>query len=96
MKLVSIVRTPNKRKEFIATFALDNGKNKVVRFGTNSNYVLNKNKTVKDRVNYRKRHRANERWSNPLTPGSLSRYILWGESRSLQKNISAFKSRFKL
>ena len=28
--------------------------------------------------------------------GSLARYILWGDSTSLQKNITDFKNKFKL
>jgi hypothetical protein len=45
---------------------------------------------------YLARHRANETWSNPKTAGSLSRYILWGDSTSLEANVRAFKRRFSL
>ena len=43
---------------------------------------------------YLNRHRATENWSNPKTPGALSRWILWGDSKSLRKNIESFKRRF--
>ena len=52
----------------------------------------------KDRLRreaYLKRHRASENWSDPMTAGALSRWLLW-ESTSLQRNISAFKRRFSL
>lgn len=96
VKLKSITRTPNQNKEFLALFILENGKVKKVRFGTKSNYVLNKNKTEIDKKNYILRHKVNESFSNFLSPGSLSRYILWGNSRNINTNIASFKKKFKL
>ena len=95
MKLISIKRTPNENKEFKAVFDV-NGRTKTTRFGTSSNFVLNPNKTIRDRTNYIKRHQVNEDFNDPTSAGSLSKHILWGDSRSLKKNISAFKKRFKL
>lgn len=48
------------------------------------------------RANYLRRHKTTETWSNPKTAGSLSRYILWGDSTSLEANLRAFKRRFSL
>lgn len=96
MKLESIKRTPTERKEFKAIYKLDNGSSKTVRFGTASNYVLNKNKTDLDRKNYIKRHQVRENFDNPLTAGALSRHLLWGDSRSLKKNVDDFKTRFNV
>ena len=96
MKLEKVVRTPTERKEFKAIFTLDNGSSKTVRFGTSSNFVLNNDKTQKDRSNYIKRHRVNENHDNPLTAGALSRHLLWGDSRSLKKNVDDFKTRFNV
>jgi len=96
MKLEKVVRTPTEGKEFKAIYKLDNGSSKTVRFGTASNYVLNKNKTDLDRKNYIKRHRVNENHNNPLTAGALSRHLLWGDSRSLKKNVDDFKTRFNV
>ena len=48
------------------------------------------------RANYLRRHRSRESWSNPKTAGSLSRWILWGDSTSLQANLKSFKRRFSL
>ena len=94
-KLKSITRTPGERKEFKAVFTVGD-RTKTVRFGTASNYVLNKTKTSRDRANYIARHRVRENFNNPTSPGALSRYILWGESRSLKSNTAAFKKRFKI
>lgn len=93
MKLVSVVRTPNERKEFKAVFKIQD-RQKIVRFGTASNFVTNAKKTEKDRQNYIARHRVREDFSNPTTAGALSRFILWGKSRSLRKNVTDFKKRF--
>ena len=96
-KLQSVVRTPNGAKEFKAVFVLDGGKKtKTVSFGTSSNYVTNPQKTKQHRENYIKRHRVNESFSSPMTAGSLSRHLLWGESRSLRTNVAAFKRKFNL
>ena len=94
--LVSVVRTPGERKEFLARFVLDNGKSRTVRFGTSSNFALNPSKTFIDRDNYIARHRVREDFSNPITAGSLSRHILWGQSRNWPSNVRSFKRRFKL
>ena len=95
MKLIKIQRTPNEPKEFKAVFDV-NGRTKTTRFGTSSNFVLNPNKTIRDRTNYIKRHQVNEDFNDPTSAGALSRFVLWGDSRSLKKNISAFKKRFRL
>ena len=55
---------------------------RTVRFGTASNYVSNPRKTARDPAAFIARHRVNENHGDPLTPGALSRWLLWGESRS--------------
>lgn len=37
-----------------------------------------------------------EDWSKPDTPGALSRFLLWGSSRSIRDNIKKFKEKFSL
>ena len=80
----------------VAVFVLPNGRQRTVRFGTASNYVSNPRKTARDRAAYIARHRVNENHGDPLTPGALSRWLLWGESRSLARNTTAFRRRFRL
>ena len=77
-------------------FLLPNGRQRTVRFGTGSNYVSNPRKTARARAAYIARHRVNENHNDPLTPGALSRWLLWGESRSLARNTAAFRRRFRL
>jgi len=45
---------------------------------------------------YLLRHKARENWDDPYTAGSLSRWILWGDSDSLKTNLESFKKRFSL
>jgi len=50
------------------------------------------------RAAYIARHGASgrENWEDPYSPGSLSRYILWGDSPSMEENIRAFRKRFNV
>ena len=85
LKLLRVVPTPGLSKKYAAVFVLPNGRQRTVRFGTASNYVSNPRKTARDRAAYIARHRVNENHNDPLTPGALSRWLLWGESRSLAR-----------
>jgi hypothetical protein len=96
MKLETIERTPNSNKEFKAVYKLDNGSSKTIRFGTKSNFVTNNDKTELDKTNYIKRHQVRENHNDPLTAGALSRHLLWGDSRSIKKNVKDFKTRFNV
>jgi hypothetical protein len=48
------------------------------------------------RENYLKRHIKRENWDDPYTAGALSKWILWGESSNINKNLIDFKKRFGL
>ena len=73
--------------------AIINGKK--YNFGSKnaSTYIDNKDK--KKRENYIKRHQVREDWDE-VNPGSLSRFLLWGDSTSLKKNIKDYIKRFNL
>jgi hypothetical protein len=58
-----------------------------------SDYTLNKNPLR--RQSYLSRHRSREDWTNPMTAGALSRWILW-ESTSIQEAVRKFRRRFSL
>ena len=95
-KLIKVRRTPGQRKEFVAEFRTEDGRIRRVRFGTASNWITNRAKTEADRRAYVARHSAREDHTNPTKPGTLSRYLLWGESRSLRSNVQAFRRRFRV
>ena len=101
MKLLTVKHTPDAfKKKYMATFLVD-GKEKTVLFGQKGyNDFITYSKTDKDlaeqkRKAYIARHRPNEDWSNPLSPGTLSRFILW-EHPSLLTAIRQYKHRFSL
>lgn len=67
----------------------------VVSFGSKgmSDFTLHKDEDRKER--YLKRHEKNENWKDPMTPGALSRWVLWNKT-TLKASIDDFKKRFKL
>jgi hypothetical protein len=94
MKLISIKPSSKATKKYDAVFNID-GKQKTVSFGAKgySDFTIHKDEVRKQR--YLIRHKATEDWSNPITPGSLSRYILWNKT-TLRESIADFKRRFNL
>lgn len=78
-------------KRFMATFS--NGK--VVHFGSavGRTYIDHGDKAL--RSAYLARHsKANENWNDPYSAGALSRWLLWGDSPSLDINHVSFMKRF--
>ncbi len=79
----------------------DNDKNKYdyvtrrIKFGARgySDYTIHKDPARKER--YLKRHAPNENWNDFLSPGALSRWILWNKP-TLSASISDYIRRFGL
>ena len=102
MKLLSIKPSERATKKYMATFCLCDGDTKCcdkerkhVHFGQkgSSTYIDHKDDKKKDA--YIARHKVNENFNNPLSSGSLSRFILWNKT-TLNASISDFKKRFNL
>lgn len=95
MKLLTIQPSTKPEKKMMAMFE-NMGRTKTIHFGQKNadDYTISKNKEQRER--YLTRHRANEDWNKPDSAGALSRYILWGDSTSIHKNIADFKKRFNL
>jgi hypothetical protein len=74
----------------MATFS--NGK--VVHFGAKGSKTYLDTGDKAKREAYLARHRVNENWLDPYTPATLSRFISWGDSTSLEANHQAFMKRF--
>lgn len=68
---------------------------KRVNFGDKryDNYTIHKDDERK-RL-YLLRHSKNEDWNNPMSAGSLSRFMLWNK-KTLNESIEDFKKRFKI
>lgn len=69
------------------------GKTKKTHFGAKNYRDFTTVKDTKVRANYRARHQ-HDIINDPYRPGSLSWYILWGNSTSITENINTFKKKF--
>jgi len=74
----------------MATYANGN----VVHFGQEGGQTYIDHGDKLKRENYIKRHKARENWNDPFSAGSLSRYLLWGDSTDLETNHQAFMRKF--
>ena len=92
-KKVTIKKSTNPKKKYMAVFYENDKKIKTTHFGCAgmSDYTKHKDPARKQR--YMNRHKTNEHWSKPMTAGSLSRYILWNKP-TLKASISDYKKRF--
>ena len=95
MKL-KIVKSHLANKKLDAIFTYDDGKTKTIAFGASnfSDYTIHHDKDRRQR--YITRHSKHEQFNDPMTAGSLSRWILWGDSINLETNIRSFKKKFNL
>jgi len=108
---VTFTKSLQKNKKLKATFVGSKGDAYVVNFGDSryDDYTTHKDPTRRE--NYIERHGGilgksgvfstvtesrKEDWTTPFTAASLSRWVLWGPSTSLEKNIRDFKRRFNL
>ena len=92
MKVV-IKKSTNPKKKYMAVFK-DKGKVvKTTHFGAAGMSDYTKHKDKKRKTRYLTRHKKRENWSNYMSAGALSRYILWGEP-TLRASIQKYKKRF--
>jgi hypothetical protein len=93
-KSVVIKKSTKPDKKLMAVFDID-GKKKTTHFGSKGMDDYTKTKDKEQRKRYRQRHAKDLNTNDPTRAGYLSYYILWGDSTSLDKNISDYKKRFK-
>ena len=94
LKLLQIKRSSKPEKKYDAVFERNN-RTKTISFGTAGMSDFTKHHDEERRQRYLDRHRKNENWSNPVSAGALSRYVLW-DKPTVAGGIKAFKSRFGL
>lgn len=94
-KLIKVVRAPKQTgKKYTAFFDTKNGIKKV-SFGASGYSDYTKHKDDERKKRYIDRHRSKENWNAYMTPGALSRWILWNK-KSLSSSIADYKERFGL
>jgi hypothetical protein len=96
MKLDSVVRADDGTHKWKATFTREDGRKRTTLFGASGmdDYTLTGDKEQRER--YRTRHKKDLLTNDPTKAGFLSYYILWGDSTSFERNLSAYKKRFNL
>jgi hypothetical protein len=88
--LVKIVPSKNFTKKYDAHFS-DGTK---TSFGDSSMEDYTQHGDEQRRASYRARHKKDLQTNDPTRAGYLSRYILWGNSTSVRKNIEEYKRMF--
>jgi len=96
MKLISVSASDKPDKKLMAVFQQDNGRKKTTHFGASGMDDYTKTHDKEQRERYRTRHAKDLQTADPTRAGHLSYYLLWGDSTSLQTNISKYKKMFSL
>jgi hypothetical protein len=92
MKFISLEKSNKPNKKLVITFTEPN---LTIHFGSkNSSTFLDHHDKLK-RSNYLKRHKVNEDW-NQVNAGSLSAFILWGDSSDLYTNLISYLDKFNI
>ena len=95
--LVKVEDSKAKGKRYTAIFRdSKTGREKRVNFGDASMENFTIHKDPERRKRYLNRHKSRENWNDPVSPGALSRWILWGDSSSFSKSVADYRKRFKL
>jgi len=94
MKVI-IKKSTIPKKKYTAIFYDGEKKKKTVHFGASGYSDFLKHKDEERKKRYIDRHKARENWSDPMTAGALSRYILWNKP-TLRASIADYKKRFNL
>ena len=89
---MKIQPSSKKGKRFMVSY--QNGK--TIHFGQEGGQTYIDHGDKAKRTAYLKRHEKNENWDDPYTAGALSRWLLWGDSKDLETNHTAFMKRFKV
>lgn len=92
MEFISLDKSKRDGKRYVIVF--DNPK-RTIHFGSDvgTTYIDEGDKEKRD--NYIARHKVNEDWSK-VNAGSLSRYLLWGKSKNINRNLRDYLERFNI
>jgi len=93
--LLRIVPARDGVHKYKALFKMPDKKQKEVKFGAVGYSDLTQHKDFKRMEAYLDRHRTNEDWNDPTSPGALSRFILWS-STSIIGGIRNYRKHFNM
>jgi hypothetical protein len=92
MEFISLDKSKRDGKRYVIVF--DNPK-RTIHFGSDVGTTYIDEGDKEKRENYIARHKVNEDWSN-VNAGSLSRYLLWGKSKNINRNLRDYLERFDI
>ena len=95
MYFVSLAPSSRQNKKYELILSNAEGRTKTYHFGSKGSQTYLDHEDPVKRANYIARHSARENWSE-INAGSLSRYILWGDSTDLNTNLKQYLKRFKI
>lgn len=102
LRLKTLKKSLKPKKKYDAVFLTQDGKEKLVPFGAsgyNDFILFNEKEGAKianmHKKRYLNRHKKNENWEKPDTPGALSRWILWNK-KTLKASLKDYKNKFKV
>ena len=95
IKLISIKRSNNSSKKFMATFKSENGRTKVIHFGAKGMSDFTQHKDTLRKKRYFARHRKDLSTKDPSRAGYLSMFVLWNK-KNLNASIKDYKRRLNI
>ena len=95
METIHLVRSKKDTKRYDAIFSDGMSRNKRVSFGQAGGSTFIDHRDAHKKENYLKRHKVNESWDNPYTPGALSRWLLWNKP-TLEASLQDYGIRFHI
>ena len=90
--LISFKKSPKKDKKYVMVFR---NPTRTLHFGSKTSKTFVESGGEEKKKAYLKRHRVNEDWTK-INAGSASRFILWGDSKDIDKNLDDYIKRFKI
>ena len=90
--LISFKKSPKKDKKYVMVFR---NPRRTLHFGSKTSKTFVESGSEEKKNAYLKRHRVNEDWTK-INAGSASRFILCGDSKSVDKNLEDYIKRFKI
>ena len=92
MKFISLEKSNKPDKKLVIKFSEPN---KTIHFGSKNSSTYLDHHDKHKRSNYLKRHKVNENW-NQINAGSLSKWLLWGDSTDLKTNLIYYLDKFNI
>jgi hypothetical protein len=90
MRFLSLEKSTKPDKKYVIKFT---NPNKTIHFGSKNSLTYLDHHDKTKRENYILRHKVREDWTK-INAGSLSRYLLWGDSTNLQTNLTTYLKKF--